>query len=124
MNTESIIPSSMNGKGIGQPPVISALDGARSSMSREFHHFLADIEDLIKETTSLTGEDLQRAKAKLMKRVASAKESVEQMGTEIAHRAQHTAEVTNSYVHERPWPVIGIGAAVGFVFGFLLTRRG
>lgn len=95
----------------------------RSKVSREFHDFLADIEDLVKETTSLTGEDLSRAKAKLSARVAQAKESVEDMGVAMADRARKGATATNEYVHEQPWKVIGASAAVAFLLGFVLARR-
>lgn len=98
-------------------------DGALSSVSREFHNFLADIEDLIKDTTALTGDDLARATAKINQRVATARESVEDMGGEVVHRAKKTAYEANHYVHEQPWRAIGIGAAVGFLMGFVVTRR-
>lgn len=94
-----------------------------SSMSREFHNFLADVEDLISDTTSLTGEDLARIKTKLSERVADAKESFESMGGDMAQRARKTVAVTNEYVHEQPWKAIGISAAFGFLLGFVLARR-
>ncbi len=94
------------------------------AVSREFHDFLADIEDLIKATTSLTGEDLARAKARLSARVAAAKESVEKMGGTVADQARHSAKVTDRYVHEQPWQAIGIGAALALLVGLMLGRRG
>lgn len=94
-----------------------------STLAREFRNFVTDVEDLIKATTSLTGEDLNKAKAKLSQRIAAAKDSVEQAGETIANRARKTAETTNAYVHEQPWTAIGAGAAAGVVLGYLLTRR-
>jgi len=73
--------------------------------------------------TSLTGEDLARAKAKLTERVATAKKSVEEMGGAIASQARKSATATNDYVHANPWQAIGIGAAVGLLLGFVLARR-
>lgn len=94
-----------------------------SGVAREFHSFVADIEDLIKATTSLTGDELNRAKAKLNQRIASAKTSVEDMSETIVNRARKTAESTNTYVHEQPWNAIGASAAVGLLVGYLLARR-
>jgi ElaB/YqjD/DUF883 family membrane-anchored ribosome-binding protein len=96
---------------------------APSGMSREFQNFIADIEDLIKATTSLTGEEVARARAKLSKRVAAAKESIEDFGDAVADQARHTAKATNSYVHENPWQAIGIGAVLGLLLGVALTRQ-
>jgi ElaB/YqjD/DUF883 family membrane-anchored ribosome-binding protein len=105
----------------------SNLDGSfrkvASGVSNEFHNFLCDIEDLFKSTTSLTGDDLARAKAKITARIDSAKESVEDAGASISQHARKTAAMTNTYVHEQPWTVIGAGAAVSFLLGFLLARR-
>ncbi len=98
-------------------------DKVLSGASSEFHNFLADIEDLIKETTTLTGEDLTRAKEKLSNRLAEAKESVQEVGSALAQRGRHAASVTNDYVHEQPWKVIGASAAIGLLVGFALTRR-
>jgi ElaB/YqjD/DUF883 family membrane-anchored ribosome-binding protein len=94
-----------------------------SGVAREFHSFVADIEDLIKATTNLTGEELNRAKAKLNQRIAAAKGSVEDISETIVNRARKTAESTNTYVHEQPWNAIGASAAVGLLLGYLLARR-
>lgn len=94
----------------------------QSGISREFHNLLADIEDLIKETTSLSGDDLARARAKLNARIAAAKTSVEGMGDTVTHRARQTATVTNDFVHEQPWKAVGASAAVAFLMGMVVAR--
>jgi ElaB/YqjD/DUF883 family membrane-anchored ribosome-binding protein len=111
--------SGVNGLGAA-----ATTDAALSGGSGEFHNFLSDVEDLVKSTTSLTGEDLARAKAKLAARVAAARDSVEKMGGAIADRARNTVKATDGYVHEQPWQAIGIGAVAGLLIGFLLARRG
>lgn len=84
---------------------------------------LGEVEDLVKSTVSLTGENLASAKAKLGARVTAAKQSVEKFGGEISDRALNTAKATNTYVHAKPWQAIGAGAAVGLLVGFILARR-
>ncbi len=98
-------------------------DGAPTSSAGEFRNFITDIEDMIKATTSLTGDDLARAKAKLSARISAAKESVESMSVAFADRAKQTAKATDGYVQENPWKAVGIGAALGVVIGYLVTRR-
>lgn len=125
MKTKPNIPVSVaNCQGIGATSAATTpANGARSNVSREFYNFLADIEDLVKATTSLTGEELAQATAKLNERVAAAKESVEEMGGAIARQSRKTVDDTNHYVHEQPWQAIGAGAAVAFLLGLLLGRR-
>jgi ElaB/YqjD/DUF883 family membrane-anchored ribosome-binding protein len=96
---------------------------AGTAVSREITNVIADAEDLIKTTTSLTGEDLARFRAQFAKGVATAKRSLGEMGNSIADGARKSATNTNVYVHEHPWQVIGAIAAVSFLVGFLVTRR-
>jgi ElaB/YqjD/DUF883 family membrane-anchored ribosome-binding protein len=99
------------------------LEVGPSALSREARDFLADIEDLVKATTSLTGEDLARAKARLAERITAAKASIEKMGGAVADGTRHAARTADSYVHEHPWQAIGIGAAAGVLLGVLIARR-
>ena len=94
-----------------------------SGISGEFHNFISDVEDMIADKTSLTGEDFTRVKNKLTERVASAKAAMEDMGHNIACQARKGVEATNSYAHEKPWHVIGTVAVVGFLLGFFHARR-
>ena len=112
-----------NGQGVEAPPAALATTSRSSALSREAHNFLADIEELVKATTSLTGEDLARAKARLAERIAAAKASVEKIGGDIAEGTRRAAQATDGFVHERPWQAVGIGAGLGVLVGFLIARR-
>jgi ElaB/YqjD/DUF883 family membrane-anchored ribosome-binding protein len=113
-----------NSIGADAKSAANSINEASSGLAREFHNFVADVEDLIKSTTQLTGEDLAKAKAKLNERVSAAKESMAEMGETIANRTRKTAADANDYVHEKPWNAVGISAAAGFLLGYLLSRRG
>jgi ElaB/YqjD/DUF883 family membrane-anchored ribosome-binding protein len=111
-----------NGQRAGvKSSLAAAIDVLPSRVSREYHHFVADIEDLIADATSLTGDDLARAKAKIRDRIAAAKVSIEEMGGVIVQRARKTAVATDTYVREQPWKAVGIGAGVGLLLGFVFT---
>lgn len=103
-------------------------DGINSSdtaamVSAEFQKFLADIEDLVKASTSLTGDDLTKVKAEISARIAAAKESVTDVGNNIADSAKKAADISNTYVHEKPWQAVAASSAVGFLLGYLIARR-
>lgn len=101
----------------------SKANGSQSDVSREFQNFIADIEDLVKTTTTLSGADLERAIAEVNERVAAAKESVTEMGDEIVTRTRNIAADTNNYVHKQPWESVGAGMVVAFLLGLVLARR-
>ncbi len=114
-----------NGHTAGSAPTKDAVaDAAPSRITQEFKNFVADMEDLIKASTSLTGEDLARAKANVYARVATARAFLEEIPGEISDRARNTVKVADGYVREQPWQAMGVTAAVGLLIGFLLGRRG
>lgn len=101
----------------------SGLRSATSSVAREFRDLIGDIEDFITSTTSLSGEELERAKQRLRARVDNARDTLQEMGESVAERARRTASATNDYVYEKPWTAVGVSAAAGLLIGFLLSRR-
>lgn len=112
-----------NGLSKDATSAVNRVEGAVSNASSEFHNFISDVEDLVKETTTLTGEDLSRAKARLSARLTEAKEKAMDMGSDLAKRAKSSAVATDDFVHEQPWKSIGAGAAIGLIIGFALARR-
>lgn len=94
-----------------------------SSISLEFQRFLTDIEDLLSQATSLTGEDLAKLKNSLNERISLAKTSLNQLSTSLVDKARKGAVATNNYVHEQPWTAVGAGAAIGLLIGLLVSRR-
>jgi ElaB/YqjD/DUF883 family membrane-anchored ribosome-binding protein len=113
-----------NGHSAGSTPTKSpAADAVLSGITKEFQNFVADMEDLIKASTSLTGDDLARAKANLSARVAAARAFAEEMPGAISDRARNSVKVADDYVREQPWQAMGITAAAGLLVGFLLGRR-
>jgi len=93
------------------------------ALSREFHKFIADIENLLKETADLTGDELVLARNKLNDRVNEARGSVSTISHDLAVRANKSASKANRQVHEEPWKAIGGAAAAGLILGMLFTRK-
>ena len=94
-----------------------------SNLASEFKNLVADIEDFITSSTTLTGEQLEEARERVRDRVAAAKETVEAAGETTLARARRSAEYANEYVHDQPWIAVGVSVAVGFLTGFVCGRR-
>lgn len=99
------------------------IQDASTDIAHEFNNFVIDVERLVKEAADLTGNDLARAKLKLNQRINTAKHYISSAGTTLSEQTQKAAALTNEYVHEKPWAVIGTGAVVSFVLGLLLGQR-
>jgi ElaB/YqjD/DUF883 family membrane-anchored ribosome-binding protein len=94
-----------------------------SKKSTELNNFLEDLEDLIAQTTSLTGDELVNAKEKISSKIMEAKKSIEQIGDSLTSQARKSAAITDNYVHEQPWTAIAASATVGLLIGLLVSRR-
>lgn len=102
----------------------NSMKEASMDIAHEFKNFVSDVENLIKETASLTGDDLARAQLKFNQRISAAKAQITKASSTIAtqatDQARKAAVRTNEYVHEQPWAVIGTSTLVSFVLGLLL----
>jgi len=115
----------MANAGNGAPGNIGvASGGAQAAVAREYHAFLDDVETLVSSASSMTTDELARAKAKLVDYVSTARASARRVSGAVVERARHGAKVTDHYVREQPWQAVGITAVAGLLIGFLLGRRG
>jgi ElaB/YqjD/DUF883 family membrane-anchored ribosome-binding protein len=96
---------------------------ASIDIADEFKKFVSDVDNLIKETASLTGDELAQAKIKLNHRINDAKRRLNSAGSSIMDQTRKTATITNEYVHESPWAIIGASTLASFVLGVLIGHR-
>lgn len=60
----------------------------RAAVAATYQNFLAEVEDLIKDSTWLTGEELAHEQPAFTKRQVAARESLDAMGTAFAQRGK------------------------------------
>ncbi len=107
-----------------RPSLSESISSNGSGVARELRNVASDVGDMIKSTTALSSEQMDRIKASLAEQVTAAREYFETTSNELAERARKSVKATDAYVHESPWKAIGIGAGIGLVCGILLARRG
>lgn len=81
---KAFMPTSLDRIADAIPKGLIAGDGTTPDVVDEFHHFVADMEELVGTVTSATGDELVRVKTKLRARVALAKRSIQDMSDGIA----------------------------------------
>ena len=94
-----------------------------ADITKEFKNFLCDVEDLFKSSSALTGDDLAKTKQELSQRIKTARATIGDASGNIVQQAIKKAALTNQYVHQQPWTIIGTGVALSFLVGYLLARR-
>jgi len=84
----------------------------------------ADMEQLLKATAGQTGQQVAQVRAKAEESLAAVKARVGDMQHMALAKTRVVGRAADEYVHANPWQVMAIGAIVGLVLGFALTRGG
>ena len=95
----------------------------RNRLAHDFHDVMTDIDALMAATANQAEGQAGELRARILERLAPLKHRVRDMQHETVERARHAADATDTYVHQHPWQVIGLAAAVGVAVGALIARR-
>jgi ElaB/YqjD/DUF883 family membrane-anchored ribosome-binding protein len=82
-----------------------------------------DTENLLKATAGDASERAVKARAHAEESLHKARARMSELEHDLAARTREAAHKTNAYVHDNPWPSIGVAAAVGLLVGLLISRR-
>jgi len=102
------------------------MDTANTSTERlvaDLQAVVRDTENLLKATAGDASERAAKARAHAEESLHKARARMTEMERDLAARAREAVQQTNEYVHENPWPSIGVAVGVGFVVGLLIGRR-
>jgi ElaB/YqjD/DUF883 family membrane-anchored ribosome-binding protein len=99
------------------------IERTRDQMVDDFATVLTEAEDMLKKASHETGDRARDLRAQVEAKLLAAKLRLQEMQGDAVDRARDAARATDDYVHDNPWQAVGVGAAVGFVVGMLMTRR-
>ena len=99
------------------------IERTRDQMVDDFATVLTEAEDMLKKASNETGDRARDLRAQVEAKLLAAKLRLQEMQGDAVDRARDAARATDDYVHDNPWQAVGVGAAVGFVVGMLMTRR-
>ncbi len=102
----------------------SLLDSAASSVAREFHQFLGDLEALIKSANSDDKHGFASLSTSLQERASALKQRFDGISTQVQAKACDSAQSADAFAHRRPWCLAGMGACLGVMAGIALAKRG
>lgn len=96
---------------------------AKDRLIKDFRTVITDAEELLKATANQTGERVSAARERVEESLRETRERLTELQDDVVARSKAAARRTDEYVHENPWQSIGVGAAVGFLLGMLISRR-
>lgn len=84
---------------------------------------VSDAEAILSATAGQSGEKMAELRASMMARLADAKVKLVAAEQAVVEKAKLAAKATDEYVHENPWQSVIIAGGVGFLIGYLVSRR-
>lgn len=96
----------------------------RDCATDELRSFIADVEDLVQQIGATSDSELARARTKVANAIGGLRRLAGDTGdtpVTLKGRAREAARRADGYVHERPWPSIGLAAAIGLLVGCGVT---
>ena len=96
---------------------------ARERLAADMKAVISDTEELLKVTAGQAGDKLQSVRARVEETLRSAKVRVEDLEHDAVEKVKVAAKMTDQYVHENPWPSIGVAAGVGLIVGWIIGRK-
>jgi len=102
---------------------VDEFNRAKTRMAGDIRSVIADGEDLLKAAAEVSGEGFAVARQKFEKKLGSAKARLADASQAAVEKTKETAAVANRYVHDNPWPAIGVAAVAGILIGILASRR-
>lgn len=84
---------------------------------------LEDVEALLAQAASATGEHATELRARANDALRRAKSHLADAQYAVSSNAKAAARVTDDWVHDHPWGAIGIAAGASFLLGLLVSRR-
>jgi len=105
---------------MSQDPQLAA---AKARLVEDFTKIVGDTEVLLRSLASVSGEKAGAMRETVQANLETAKARLRELQTEAVAKASTVARDTDAYVHENPWPAIGMAAAVGVIVGMVIGSR-
>lgn len=96
---------------------------SRDKLMSDLRIVIRDTEELLANTGEQAGEGYKVARAKIEASLQAAKSELAVVQDTVVYKAKEVALTTDEYVKAHPWQAVGLGAALGVILGFLISRK-
>jgi len=96
---------------------------SRDKLMADLKVVIRDAEELLANTGQQAGEGFKVAKAKFEQSLGAAKVELAAAQDTVIAKSKEAIMCTDEYVKAHPWQAVGMGAALGVILGFLISRK-
>ena len=102
---------------------LNDFEHARSRMAGDFKAIIADSEELLKASASVSGAGFDAARKQFEEKLQRARVSLAEATKPMLDKAGKTAAVADDYVRGNPWTSMGVAMAAGALIALLVAKR-
>lgn len=107
----------------GMTTSYGTVEGNKQALVRDLKSAVGDADRLLNNAVASTADEIALARTKLEASLTQAKTILVDAGMAVSDKARHAADVTDAYVRDNPWKMLGAAAAAGIVIGAILRSR-
>jgi ElaB/YqjD/DUF883 family membrane-anchored ribosome-binding protein len=89
----------------------------KERLKKDFQSLSSQAQEVTRAASSLSGESVAAARAKLSDSVAKLRDGIRTADSFTREKARDAVKATDSYVHENPWQAIAVGVVIGLLMG-------
>jgi ElaB/YqjD/DUF883 family membrane-anchored ribosome-binding protein len=95
---------------------------SRDKLVGDFRTLIGDAEELLRASANQAGEKFAAARQRFEQSLVEGKNSLADAEKILVQKSKEAADIADDYVRDNPWSAVGIGIALGLVFGLLIRR--
>ena len=99
----------------------SNVSDAKQQLVDDFNKVVSDTEALLRAMASVPGDKASELRASVQDNLNAAKRRVRELQGAAFEKGTAAVRATDEYVHENPWTLIGVAAAVGLIVGLVIA---
>lgn len=103
--------------------MVTSTKSNNEKLVQDIKAVVSDTEAILSATAGKTSAEVAELRATVMAKLADAKTRLIAMEDAAVEKAKEAAKATDQYVHENPWQSVIIAGGVGFLIGYLASRR-
>jgi ElaB/YqjD/DUF883 family membrane-anchored ribosome-binding protein len=95
----------------------------RQRLMDDLRAVIADAEELLSLSKDQAGEGAARLRERVQERLIRARSHLADFQDGAFERVKAAGVAADDFVHDKPWPSIGLAAGIGLLVGLLIGRR-
>lgn len=103
-------------------PRDTATPSSQDALVQEFQALVRETEKLLHHSASLAGDQADALRDDIRNSLDRARETLRHAEASVREQGKIAVDATEDYVHNHPWQSLGVAAAIGVLFGLLISR--